>query len=336
MRALITGGAGFAGSHLAEHLLAKGQEVVVLVHEQEGLSNLEHVIASLDIERGDLRNLDRLTEVLRETRPQHIYHLAALASPVDSFQAPDLTYAVNFTGSLNLFLACRNLEIDCRILYVSSADVYGLVRDEDLPLREDLPFRPSNPYSGSKAAAEILASQFFRSYGLPIIRVRPFNHTGPRQSSAYVCSNLARQVAEVDLGLRPPTVTVGNLKACRDFSDVRDIVRGYHLLLAHGEPGDVYQLCSGVPLSIEAILRDLVGMASKPIEVKVDQSRLRVQEASRIWGDFSKARQAVGWMPAYELTATLRDLKLCWEGVISSRRDMAASQEIPDERGPHG
>jgi GDP-4-dehydro-6-deoxy-D-mannose reductase len=225
---------------------------------------------------------------------------------------------VNFRGTLNLLLAWRELQFDSRLLYVSSSDVYGLVRDEDLPLREDTPLRPANPYAASKAASEFLAFQFFQGYGLPIVRVRPFNHTGPRQSATFVCSSFAKQIAEVNTGLRPPTVAVGNLQLRRDFSDVRDIVRGYHLLLEKGQPGEVYQLCSGRAVSIEAILQILIAMASRPIQVTVDPSKTRAQEAPVLWGDASKAGQAVGWRPQYELETTLRDLELYWEGVLRS------------------
>ncbi len=317
MKALITGGGGFAGSHLAEYLLEQGLEVIALVHDQENLVNLEHILRLVRVEGADVRHADRLLEVLRETRPQNIYHLAAMSSPVASFRDPKLTYEVNFVGTLNLFCACRQLQIACRLLYVSSSEVYGALQSEDLPFREDSSLRPASPYAASKAAAELLAVQFFQNYGLPIVRVRPFNHTGPRQSVAYVCSNLARQIAEIDLGLRPCSVTVGNLKICRDFSDVRDIVRGYHLLMGKGEPGDVYQLCSGTPVSIETILQSLMTLASKPVRVTVDEAKLRSQEPLTVWGDPSKARRAVGWKAEYELRATLRDLKHYWENTIS-------------------
>jgi len=316
MKVLITGGGGFAGSHLTEYLLAQGQEVVALLAPQEEVENLNHILARVRVERADLRDAERLSEVLRETSPQRIYHLAALSSPVESLQDPRLTYEVNFVGTLNLLLAWRQLQMDCRLLYVSSSDVYGPVREEDLPLREDTPLRPANPYAGSKAAGEMLAFQFWRSYGMPIVRVRPFNHTGPRQSSNFVCSSLARQVAEIDLGLRPPIVSVGNLEIKRDFSDVRDIVRGYHLLLEKGTPGEVYQLCSGHVVSIRAVLQIVCALVSKGVQVAVEERGMRAQEAPAAWGDATKARNAVGWTPEGTLEATLQDLKIYWEEKI--------------------
>lgn len=193
-----------------------------------------------------------------------------------------------------------------------------VVRQQDLPLREQAPLLPTNPYAASKAAGEMLASQFFRSYGLPVVRVRPFNHTGPRQSEGFVCSDFARQLAEIELGLRPPTLTVGNIKVSRDFSDVRDIVRGYRLLLDRGEPGGVYQLCSGRAVPIEEILQILVGMTSKPVQVIVDPSRVRPAEAQALWGETVKAERAVGWKRQYDLKTTLRDLKRYWEDQLRS------------------
>jgi len=209
--------------------------------------------------------------------------------------------------------------MDCRFLLVSSGDVYGIVPREKLPMREEMEPHPLNPYAGSKAAAEILALQFFRSYGLPIVRVRPFNHTGARQSSKFVCSKFARQVAEINLGVRPPTILAGNIHVVRDFSDVRDIVRGYGDLLESGAPGEVYQLCSGHPVSIESILQTVISFASKPVQVLVDKSLVRDHEAAEVWGDYSKARLATGWEPRHDLTDTLRGLELYWEARLGSQ-----------------
>jgi GDP-4-dehydro-6-deoxy-D-mannose reductase len=321
MKTLITGCAGFAGSYLAEYLLDQSEEVIALVSPNEDLENIRQIEKYLQISRADLRDFDCLLEVLKSSRPQRIYHLAAFSSPSESFESPDLTYEVNFTGTLNLLSSWLRAGMDCRFLLVSSAEVYGRVPPEKLPLREGMELRPVNPYAGSKAAAEILASQFFQSYGLPIVRVRPFNHTGPRQSSNFVCSRFARQVAEIDLGLRPPAIVTGNTHVIRDFSDVRDIVRGYRDLLEKGTPGEVYQLCSGHPVSIESILQMVISFTSQPVQVSVDKSLIRNQEAAEVWGDYSKARLAVGWQPRRELTETLRALKLYWEARVKSQNE---------------
>jgi len=320
MRALITGCAGFAGSHLADHLLERDEEIIALVGPGEGRANIRHIEEHLRIESADLRDQDRVLEVVRSTKPQRIYHLAALSSPVESLRKPELTYQVNFMGTLNLLLAWRRLDIDCRLLFVSSSEVYGVVSAEHLPLHEDASPCPDNPYAGSKMAGEILCLQFCQSYGLPIVRVRPFSHTGPRQSGNFVCSSLARQLAEIDEGLRPGKVVTGNLEVKRDFSDVRDIVRGYSLLLEKGRPGEVYQLCSGRAVSIHYIAQVLASMASKPVQIEVDQSQVRNNDCPEVRGDYSKARSAVGWQPRHELQATLRDLKLYWQERLHSHQ----------------
>jgi GDP-4-dehydro-6-deoxy-D-mannose reductase len=328
MKSLITGCAGFAGSHLADYLLGKGEEVVALLGINEDQANIQHIQEHLRIERADIRDYDRVLEVVRSVKPQRIYHLAAFSSPVESFENPEPTYQVNFMGTLNLLAAWLRVGMDCRFLLVSSREVYGMVAREKLPMREEMELHPVNPYAGSKAASEILALQFFQSYGLPVVRVRPFNHTGPRQSSNFVCSKFAQQVAEIDLGLRPPTIVAGNTHVVRDFSDVRDIVRGYRDLLEMGKPGEVYQLCSGRPISIETILQILISFTSKPVQISVDKSLIRHQEAAEVWGDYSKARLAVGWEPRYELTDTLRELKVYWEARVGSRKE----QDSPSRR----
>lgn len=312
MKALITGGAGFAGSHLTEYLLAVGYEVTVLALAQEDTAHLNTLTRPVHIERVDLRNAVELKAILEGLRPDQVYHLAALTSPTESFRDPTETYAVNFDGTLHLLEACRELAGACRVLVVSSSEVYGHVEEGALPLREETPLRPANPYAGSKAAAEMLAYQFFRSYGLQLVRVRPFNHTGPRQSPAFVCSDFARQVAEITLGLRRPLMTVGNIEVRRDFSDVRDIVMGYNLLLEKGTPGEVYQLGSGCAVPVEQVLRILLGFCPQRIEVRTDPSRRRASDAPALWGETSKAERAVGWSRQYSLEATLRDLMDYW------------------------
>jgi GDP-4-dehydro-6-deoxy-D-mannose reductase len=313
MKVLITGGAGFAGSYLAEHLLGRGYDVVVLAQPEASLRGIEHLLSQVRLELGDVRNTTRLRQVLGEIRPQRIYHLAALSSVVESFGNTRDCYEVNFGGTLNLLQAWRHLEFDTRVLVVSSSNVYGRASAAELPLRETSPLRPANPYAGSKAAAEFVAVQFGLGYGLPVIRVRPFHHTGPRQSSAFVCSGLARQVAEIADGARPPVLEVGDPDSARDFSDVRDIVRGYELLLEAGRPGEVYQLCSGRAVSIRGIIELLTATIPTPVEVRVDAARARAGESPVLWGDPAKARSEVGWEPRYNLGTTLGDLEAYWE-----------------------
>jgi GDP-4-dehydro-6-deoxy-D-mannose reductase len=336
VRALITGGGGFAASHLAEHLLERRCDVTLVARLGEHLHSAGHLLSQARLERADLRDFARLREVLRETRPERLYHLAAFSSVVDSFRNPRECYETNFGGTLNLLEAWRELRFDSRMLFVSSSQVYGQPGEAEMPLRETSPLRPESPYAGSKIAAEFLAIQFGSSYGLPVVRARPFNHTGPRQSPAFVCSDLARQVVEIECGLRPPILTVGSAETARDFSDVRDIVRGYVLLLERGRPGEAYQLCSGRAVSVRAIIERLVATASVPIDVRVDATKAHAAEARILWGDAAKARSEVGWEPRYDLETSLGDLKTYWrkqidEEVASSRPLAGVSSKPPHQ-----
>jgi len=316
MRALITGGAGFAGSHLAEYLLRLNCDLTLIARPEERLDKIERLLPQVRLERLDLRDFAQVRQILEEVRPERIYHLAAFSSVVDSFQDPRGCYEVNFGGTLNLLESWRQLGFDSRLLLVSSSDVYGRAKEADLPLREESSLCPASPYAGSKVAAEFMAVQFGLSYGLPVVRVRPFHHTGPRQSPAFVCSNFARQVAEIVCGLRPPVMSVGNSKVGRDFSDVRDIVRGYALLIEQGRVGEVYQLCSGHAVVIGQVVDSLAAISRVPIEVRVDVNRVRAGEAAVLWGDSTKVRLETAWSPEYELRTTLRDLEAYWEEQI--------------------
>lgn len=318
MKALITGADGFAGPYLAERLLDEGFDVVGMVHPGWDGTPRVPTLGQVQIERCDIRDKDRLARIIRDTKPERVFHLAALSSPANSVSNPSVTYETNFIGTLNLLTAIYAGDFACRFLYVSSSEVCGLVGQNELPLKEEAPYRPANPYAGSKAAGELLTCQFVRSHGIEAVCVRPFNHTGPRQSAAFVCSSLARQVAEIILGMREPVIEVGNLAVSRDFTDVRDMVRGYYLLLERGVPGEIYQLCSGHPVSIQTILDLLTDNISIPIRVVVDPARVHSHSASTVWGVADKARQAVGWEPQYSLQTTLLDLRGYWEGVLSS------------------
>lgn len=326
MRVLITGGTGFAGSHLAEHLLDQGQDVVLLARPEGNSGSAAHLRARARVATADLRDFDAVRAILDDIRPQRIFHLAAFSSVIESTRDPRHCYQINLDGTLNLLDAWRQLGFESRMLLVSSSNVYGVSTGVDLPLRETSPLRLENPYGGSKAASEFLAMQFGLSYGLPVIRARPFQHTGPRQSPAYVCSGLARRVAEIACGSRPPVLEVGNAQISRDFSDVRDIVRGYGLLLEQGRAGEVYQLCSGRAVSVGAIIESLIAKTRASIEVRIDPAKARRGEAPVLWGDPAKARSDAGWVAQYSLEETLDSLLAYWEDQVrnSTARDSKA------------
>ncbi len=315
MKTLITGIAGFAGSHLAELLLGDGDEVSGTVLPTESTWNLGGIEDQVGIFTCDLRDAGATGRLVAELRPDEIYHLAAITFIPDSFADPRLTFDTNLYGTLNLFEAAKKLSSDVRVLFVGSADEYGLVRSDELPINEQNPLRPTNPYSVSKVSASLLAYQYGLSGHMRVVRVRPFNHTGPRQSSRFVCSDFARQIVEAEKGRRPPEIHVGNLKPKRDFTDVRDVVRAYRDILRRGEPGEVYNICSGTPVSVNEVLQTLLALSGRRLNVVESPTRARGSDVLEIRGDFSKIEKAIGWRPTIAFRKTLEDIIEYWRTV---------------------
>lgn len=311
-QAYITGIAGFAGSHLAEHLLAMGYQVSGSSLPAGGTQNIDHLAGRIQLHMGDLADAAWVRRTLEETRPDYVFHLAAQAAVPAAWAAPGETLINNLLGQLHLLEAMRGLGIAPRLLIVGSADEYGLVRPDELPIAETNPLRPNNPYAVSKITQDYLGYQYYLSHGLPVVRVRPFNHIGPRQGLGFVVPDLARQIAEAEAGLRPPVLQVGNLTAQRDFSDVRDIVRGYALALEHGEPGEVYNLGSEKAHSIQEVLDRLLALSQVPLRVEQDPARLRPSDVPVIVSDCTKFRARTQWQPTYSLEASLRDVLDYW------------------------
>jgi len=237
MRVLVTGVTGFVGGHLAEHLAASGDLVVGLSASGRWRDSSAQAARQVRLERCDLADAgeDELAALIARKQPEAVYHLAAQANPQASVADPRGTWALNLGGTLNLFEALKASGVKPRVVLVGSGVSYGNPSAEHLPVREDCPLRPNNPYAASKAAADLLGIQHFLAHGTDVVVVRPFNHSGPRQTPNYVLSGLARQVAEVELG-RAARVEVGNLGVVRDFTDVRDVVRAYRLLAEKGVP----------------------------------------------------------------------------------------------------
>jgi GDP-4-dehydro-6-deoxy-D-mannose reductase len=321
MKVLITGGGGFAGGHLASYLAGLGMDVTLLDRHPRQRLGMRAV-------RADLRDAAQCENVLREIRPQRIYHLAAVSSNVAAMDDPQSAYSVNFSGTLALLSAWRRVEMDCRFLLVSTSEVHGPSPEWQMPLHENAALGPTTPYAASKAASEMAGLQFFLTWGLPIVVARPFSHTGPGQTDRFVCSSFARQLAQIAAAPSKTRakISVGNLDLRRDFSDVRDVVRGYRLLLEHGQPGQPYFLCSGRAVSLDGILQTLMDCFPTPVEVAVDPRRLRANETPAIWGDYSKTHQATGWSPEIPLETTLQDLAQYWAAEIRER------QSTRDER----
>jgi GDP-4-dehydro-6-deoxy-D-mannose reductase len=312
MKVLITGIAGFVGSHLSELLLKKGDEVFGICLACESLENIREIKKALHLTNCDITDFDRLSSVIRRINPDEIYHLAAFSSVGKSFSHPVDTIEVNVRGTLYLLEILRNMRKRARVLIVGSSDMYGIVKPKDIPITEEKPLLPVSPYGTSKAACDLLAYQFFKSYGVQTIRARAFNHTGPRQGIGFVVPDFASQIAKMEAGILPPVMKVGNLSSKRDISDVRDIVRGYLLLMKKGEPGEAYNICSGKAYSIKNVLKTLISLSKKKIRVKTDEKKKRPSEIPVLAGDNSRVKRATGWTSKISIEATLEDTLDFW------------------------
>src|SRR6058998_2931090 len=320
MRILITGITGFVGSHLAEFALGRGAEVVGGLRWRSNTEHIEHLRERLTLILSDLRDLSSTRELVERAAPDYIVHLAAQSFVAASWQTPAETLITNAISQMNLFEAIRQLGNRARFLVIGSSEEYGLVEPHELPIRESNPLRPLSPYAVSKVTQDLMGYQYYKSYGLDIVRARAFNHTGPRRGETFATSNFAKQIAEIEAGLREPVVLVGDLKPTRDFSDVRDIVRGYWTLLERGTPGEVYNLFSGVDWSIERVLNFYVGKSTAPrIEIRQDPTRLRPSDVPILRGSREKIETTLGWRPAIPLETTLTDLLEYWRRRIRSR-----------------
>ena len=313
MRVLITGLTGFVGSHLADHLVARGDvEVYGTYRWRSRMDNVEHLRGRVQLVECDLRDPVAVRHALAAVRPDRIFHLAAQSYVPTSWLAPGETLIGNVTGQLNLFEAVRELRLPVRIQIAGSSEEYGRVLPDEVPIREDNPLRPLSPYAVSKVAQDLLAYQYWMSYGLHTVRTRGFNHTGPRRGEVFVTSNFARQVAEIEKGRRPPVVQVGNLDSTRDFTDVRDMVRAYWHALEHGEPGEVYNICSGRGYTIRDVLDTLIELAHVRVEIREDPARLRPSDVTVLLGDCARLRRITGWEPTIPFEVTLKDILEYW------------------------
>lgn len=313
MRLLITGITGFVGSHMAEFALAHGAEVSGSMRWRSKTENIDHLRARITLVECDLRDLSSVRNLLEITEPTHVVHLAAQSFVAASWKAPAETLTTNIISQVNLLEAMRGLRISPRFLAVGSSEEYGLVHPDELPIKETNPLRPLSPYAVSKVTQDMMGYQYFKSYGLPIVRTRAFNHEGPRRGDVFVTSNFARQIAEIEAGIREPVIFVGDLKPKRDYSDVRDIVRGYWALLERGEPGEVYNLCSGKSWPIQHVLDFLLGQSRvKGIAVKIDPARLRPSDVMELEGDPGKIQRALGWKVEIPFEQTLTELLDYW------------------------
>lgn len=319
MKILITGITGLAGSHMAEYLLDSGKlDIHGTLRWRSSRENISSIEKRIVLHNCELRDPYAVTRLMKEIRPDIIFHFAAQSSVEQSWNAPQDTIFNNITPELNLFESMRLLELfDTRILVTGSSEEYGFVYESELPVNELNQLRPMSPYGVSKVTQSALAFQYFQNYGLKIIRTRSFNHTGPRRSDVFVTSNFARQIAEIELGLNDPVIKVGNLSAKRDFSDIRDIVKAYYLAVTKGEPGELYNLGSGVSWSIGEILDMLLSFSSKDIKIVQDPDRLRPSDVPELRCDYNKFHGLTGWKPSIPIKTTLKDLLDDWRAKLS-------------------
>jgi len=314
MRILITGITGFAGSHLADFLLAERKDVDIygMVRWRSKTENIEHIRDKIKLYECDIRDAYSVNKVIREVRPERIFHLAAQSFVPTSWRAPAETLTTNVIGELNIFEAVRQNGIDPLIHIAGSSEEYGLVKKDEIPIKETNPLRPLSPYAVSKVGQDLLGYQYFKSYGLKIIRTRGFNHTGPRRGEVFVCSDFAKQVARIEKGKQKPIIKVGNLKAKRDFTDVRDMVRAYWLVLEKGKIGEVYNICSNKAYSIKEVLDILLSLSKKRIKIEEDPQRMRPSDVPILLGDNTKFKKETGWQPEINFEKSIKDLLDYW------------------------
>ena len=328
MRMLITGVTGFVGSHLAELLLSRGGiEVFGIKRWRSKTDNIDHLTDRIRMSECDIRDASSVRQAVESIRPDWVFHLAAQSFVPMSWRAPSETLVTNAVGQLNLFEAVLACGISPRILVAGTSEEYGLVQADELPVNETNSLRPLSPYGVSKVAQDLLGYQYFKSYHLHIIRTRAFNHTGPRRGDVFVTSNFAKQIALIEAGLQEPVVQVGNMEARRDFSDVRDIVRGYWLALEQGEAGEVYNLCSGRDVAIQQILEMLLQLTRAKITIAVNPERLRPSDVPVLRGDGTKFFKRTGWQAGIPLTTTLEDLLNYWRDKVKAGKSQIALKD---------
>ncbi|MCY4109259.1 MAG: GDP-mannose 4,6-dehydratase [Chloroflexi bacterium] len=305
-RALITGLGGFVGPHLARELAARGDQELFGSVRGAGLpADLPLLREQISI--CDMLDRSAVEDLVAGIKPHCIYHLAGKSDLGASWDEPEETMQTNVLGALNLIRAVLKHSPDCRLLFVSTAGVYGPMAAGEDPFREHRPVAPPDPYSVSKASAELLCLQYFASHGLQVVVARPFNHIGPGQSARFLVGRVVKLIAEIESEVRPPVLTLGNLSARRDFTDVRDVVRAYRALMDKGTAGEVYNISSGLDVEIRRIVDIAMELSEVPIQLQSEEDRRRPLDSSRLVGDSSKLRRLVGWEPKISIEQSIGD-----------------------------
>jgi GDP-4-dehydro-6-deoxy-D-mannose reductase len=314
---LITGASGFAGTHLCEYLLTQKQFEIYGTYLLEESVQKSPVKEKIQFKKIDLVDKQQTTNLIREIKPDALIHLAAASSPNQSFKDPAATFIANVTSQINILEAMRENNLtNTNTLIISSGDIYGSVQPEELPVNEKSPLRPTSPYAVSKITQDYLGLQYFLTYNLQCVRVRPFNHIGPAQSPGFVVSDFSKQIAEIEKDKKEPVIYVGNLNAKRDFTDVRDTIQAYYLLLQKGIPGEPYNIGSGKSHSAKEILDILLKLSTTKITIKQDPQKLRPIDTPDITCDSTKLNKLTGWKPKIPLEKTLQDTLDYWRSIV--------------------
>jgi GDP-4-dehydro-6-deoxy-D-mannose reductase len=319
MKILISGANGFTGEHLIRYISDRDEtlELHGIIEKETKFSNLEEEFKkNLKVWEGDICNYEEISTIIREILPDRIFHLAAVTFGPKVKENPRLSMEVNFFGTLNLLNAVLEAKIEPRIHIPGSSAEYGLIKEEENPVTEDNIFRPMDFYGVTKIAQDMLSYQYFRTYKMKIIRTRTFNQTGPGERKDFVCSNFAYQIALIEKRKKEPVIKVGNLEAKRDFTDVRDVVKAYYLVMEKGEIGEVYNVCSNKGYAIREVLDILLNYSSCKIKVEVDETRFRPSDVPVQIGSYEKINQKMGWKPNITLEDSLKDLLNYWRNIV--------------------
>lgn len=314
-KVLITGASGFAGSFLVKELLGKDYQITGTYLTDESLEHL-FLKDKIELKKIDLNNEKAVEELVNSVRPDLFFHLAASSSAAQSFENPREILVNNMASQVNILEALKNAEISCRIIVVSSAEVYGAVESKLLPINESTPLNPMNAYAVSKLTQDFLGLQYSLAFGMDVIRIRPFNHIGPRQSPRFVISSFAKQIAEIEKDKKEPILKVGNLSAKRDFSDVRDIARAYILLCEKGVKGDVYNIGSGKSYTIQEMLDKLLSLTTRKISIEQDRALFRPVDSKDLICDYTKMKDLTGWTPEISIETSLKDTLEYWRNIV--------------------
>lgn len=321
MKILITGITGFVGSHLAEYCLTmpevKVYGTILSHHLGDEMKRIERIKDKIKLFECNLTSRIAVERVLHKVKPDKIFHLAAQSFVKVSWDGPEDTIFNNIMSELNIFESCRSLGINPVIQIAGSSEEYGLVSENEIPIKETNPLRPLSPYAVSKIGQEMLGYQYCKSYGLKIVLTRAFNHEGPGRGEQFVTSTFAKQIAQIEKGKQEPIVKVGNLRAQRDYTDVRDVVRAYWLATEKCEFGKPYNICSGKVWKIERVLEFLLSLSTaKDIKIEQDPERMRPSDVQILKGDYTEFNKATGWEPKIPFEKTLEDLLNYWREIL--------------------